>query len=358
MTGLEIAQCRLKNQHIFQARFERPEDVVAWLGAVQAQDYGAAKWAVGLRLKGAKDDMVEQAFTTGSILRTHLLRPTWHFVAPADIRWMLALTAPRVHAANAYYYRKLELDQRTLNRSRAALIRALQGGCQLTRDELRHSLTRSGVATHGQHRMAYIMMSAELNGLVCSGARRGKQFTYTLLDERVPNTKTMNRLEALSKLVKRFFMSHGPATVQDFVKWSGLSTADAKCGLEEAKAELNYEVVNGRNYWFATLMPPAGMKRSTATKTPTAFLLPNYDEYTIGYKNHSVVFDVDPAQLVFNHLLVVNGLIVGTWKRTVKKDVVVITSNVFTRLTKAETSSIATAARKYGAFLNLPVVMA
>jgi hypothetical protein len=206
--------------------------------------------------------------------------------------------------------------------------------------------------------MAYIMMSAELDGLVCSGARRGKQFTYALLDERVAKTKTMNRLEALSELVKRFFMSHGPATVQDFVKWSGLSTADAKCGLEGAKTELNHEAMEGRVYWFATSMPPARTKNSTLTRTPTAFLLPNYDEYTIGYKNHSVGFDGKPGQLVFNHLLVVNGLIVGTWKRTLRKNAVVIASNVFIRLTKADTSSIAAAARRYGAFLNLPVLMA
>jgi len=331
---------------------------VAWLGAVQSQDYGAAKWALGLRLKRATDDAVEQAFARGSILRTHLLRPTWHFVAPADIRWILALTAPRVHAANAYYYRRLELDQRVLKRSRAALIKALHGGRQLTRDELRDSLSRSGVATHGLQRMAYIMMSAELDGLVCSGARRGKQFTYALLDERVPKSTTMNRFEALAELVKRFFVSHGPATIQDFVKWSGLTTVDAKCGLEGVKAELNHELVNSRTYWFATSMPSARIKNSTVTKTTTAFLLPNYDEYTVGYKNHTSVFEAERAQLVFNHLLVVNGLIVGTWKRTLQKNAVVITSNIFTPLTRAETSSIATAARKYGAFLNLPVVLA
>jgi len=332
--------------------------VVAWLGAVQSQDYGAAKWALGLRLKRATDDAVERAFARGSILRTHLLRPTWHFVAPADIRWILALTAPRVHAANAYYYRQLELDQRVLKRSRAVLIKALQGGRQLTRDELRDSFARSGIVTHGLLRMAYIMMSAELDGLVCSGARRGKQFTYALLDERVPKSTTMNRLEALAQLVKRFFVSHGPATIQDFVKWSGLTTVDAKCGFEGVKPELNHEVVNGRTYWSATSMSSARMKNSTVTKTPMAFLLPNYDEYTVGYKNHAAVFEAGRAQLVFNHLLVVNGLIVGTWKRTLQRNAVVITSNIFTPLTRAETSSIATAARKYGAFLNLPVVLA
>jgi hypothetical protein len=126
MTSLDIAHQRLLNQHVARATFKRPDDVVGWLGAVQAQDYAGAKWALGLRLRGATDDDVDQAFAKGSILRTHVLRPTWHFVLPADIRWMLALTAPRVHVVNAYMYRKLELDSAIFNRSNAALAKALE----------------------------------------------------------------------------------------------------------------------------------------------------------------------------------------------------------------------------------------
>src|SRR5438552_4591409 len=147
MINLDIAHQRLHNQLVTQRRFEKPGDVVQWLGAVQAQDYAAAKWAVGLRLEGATDDDIEQACTNGAILRTHVMRPTWHFVTPADIRWLLALTAPRVHAASAYYNRKLELDDAVFRYTHAVLANALQGGKQLTRDELASALQQVGRAT-------------------------------------------------------------------------------------------------------------------------------------------------------------------------------------------------------------------
>src|SRR6266581_6618700 len=133
MTNLDIAQQRLHNQLITQQTFEKPGDVVEWLGAVQAQDYAAAKWAVGLRSRGVTDDDIEQAFTSGAILRTHVMRPTWHFVVPADIRWMLTLTAPRVHALSAYYHRQQELDAAIFAKSHGLLTKALQGQTQLTR---------------------------------------------------------------------------------------------------------------------------------------------------------------------------------------------------------------------------------
>ncbi len=358
MTRLDIARQRLHNQHIARATFEKPSDVVAWLGAVQAQDYASAKWALGLRLQGATDRDIEQAFTEGSILRTHLMRPTWHFVTPADIRWMLALTAPRVHAVNAYMYRKLELDSALFKRSNAALAKALQGGKQLTRDELRGVLQKAGIATDGELRMGYIMMRAELDKIVCSGARRGRQFTYALLEERTPHAKTLKRDEALAELARRYFMSRGPATVQDFAKWSGLTTADARSGLEVVKAQLQHEVVDGQSYWFSTATP------SAKDVSPTAYLLSIYDEYISGYKDRSAIGDArHTAKLIalgnaLAYIIVVNGQIVGTWKRTLRKDAVVIETNIFTRLTKAENRAVAVAAHQYGAFLDLPVVLA
>jgi len=357
MTRLDIAHQRLLNQHIALATFEKPGDEVEWLGAVQAQDYAGAKWALGLRLQGATDDAIEQAFTDGSILRTHVLRPTWHFVTPANIRWMLALTAPRVHAVNAYMYRKLELDSAIFKRSNAALAKALHGGKQLTRDELRGVLQKVGIATAGELRMGYLMMRAELDGIVCSGARRGKQFTYTLLDERAPHAKTLERDEAVAELARRYFVSRGPATVQDFAKWSGLTTTDARSGLEVVKAQLRQEVVDGQSYWFSTSTP------SAKDVSPTAYLLSIYDEYISGYKDRSAIGDARHAAKLsalgnaLAYIIVVDGQIVGTWKRTLRKGAVVIETNLFTRLTKAENRAIAEAAHQYGAFLDLPVVL-
>jgi len=223
MINLDIAHRRLHNQHITRRTLETPQALVEWLGAVQAQDFAAAKWALGLRLQGVTDDDIEQAFTDGAILRTHVMRPTWHFVSPADIRWLLALTAPHVRAASAYYNRKLELDDAVFRRTNAVLANALQGGKQLTRDELASALQQAGIATDGEQRVTYIMMRAELDGVICSGARRGKQFTYALLAERAQQARTLDRDEALAELTMRYFTSHGPATIQDFVWWSGLT---------------------------------------------------------------------------------------------------------------------------------------
>src|SRR5260370_8551736 len=222
MTNLDIAHRRLHNQLITRPMFEKPEDIVRWLGAVQSQDYAAAKWAVGLRMQGVTDDVIEQAFTDGSILRTHVMRPTWHFVAPADIRWMLTLTAPRINALNAYYYRKLELDDAVFRHSNAVLGKALQGSKQLTRSELASVLQQAGIAADNLLRSTYIIMHAELDGIICSGARRGKQFTYALLDEQVPPTRALDRDEALGEFARRYFTSQAPATLHNFLWWSRL----------------------------------------------------------------------------------------------------------------------------------------
>ncbi len=312
-----------------------------------------AKWALGLRLKGATDEVVELAFTNGSILRTHIMRPTWHFVTPADIRWMLALTAPRVNAIGALYFRKLELDQAVFSKSHAAITKALQGGNMLTRDELRGVLEAAGVPTRGPLRMGYIMMRAELDGIISSGPRRGKRFTYVLLEERVPQVPRISRDEALAELARRFYLSHGPATVHDYSKWSGLTVGDARIGLESVKNLIVHEELNGRTYWFT---PPTSAARM---KSPTAFLLPIYDEYTIGYKEHSAVFDMSKiVDLVFAHTLVIDGQVSGAWKRTLKKDSVIIETNTVAPLTAAERASGEVAAHQYGKFLSLSMALA
>jgi hypothetical protein len=357
VTNLNIAQQRLLNQHIARPAFKTPADVVDWLVAVQAQDYTGAKWALGLRLRGASDDDIERAFAAGDILRTHVLRPTWHFVTPADIRWLLALTAPRVHALNALYYRRLELDRTVFKRSHAALVKALRGGKQLTRDELRAVFQKAGIATTGELRMSYLMMQAELDGIVCSGPRRGKQFTYALLAERAPHARTLERDEALAELARRYFVGRGPASVQDFAKWSGLTIRDAGRGLEDVKGQLRREVVDGQTYWL-----PASASL-TKVKSPTAHLLSIYDEYVSGYKDRSAIAGERQAARLnalgnaLSYIVIVDGRIVGTWKRTLSKDAVAIETHIFTTLTKAENRAVAQAAQRYGEFLGLLVTL-
>jgi len=354
LATFDIAHQRLRNQHLSTPTFTAASEVVGWLGAVQAQDYLAAKWALSLRMANAVDDDIERAFSDGAILRTHVMRPTWHFVTPADIRWLLALTAPRVHAVNATMYRQRELDPQTFKRSNAALVKALQGGIQLTRVELRAVLERARVATGDTLRMSYLMMRAELDGIICSGARRGKQSTYQLLAGSARKSTTLARDEALAELKGRYFTSHGPATVQDFAWWSGLTLADVRSGIEMVGAQLSHEEYDGQIYWFAATTPPP-----TAGKSQWAYLLPNYDEYTISYRDHSGVFDpANLSNLIFSHMIVIAGRIAGTWKRTLTKNTVMIETNTFMPLSNADQRAVTIAAQRYGAFLGMPVVMA
>ena len=357
MRASDIPGHRLHNQRLSRPTLAKPSDVVEWLCAVQAQDFLAAKWALGSRMRAATDEAVERAFTKGSILRTHVLRPTWHFVLPADIRWMLALTAPRIRAAMASRHRQLELDERTFRRAGAAIARALEGGAELTRDELRDVIRKAGVANPDLQRMTHIMMRAELDEVVVSGARRGKQFTYALLDARAPHARSLDRDAALEELTLRYFKTRGPATVQDFAKWSGLTVADARNGLEAVQSQLQRDDVGGRRYWFPA---PA---RTRKPPSPTAYLLSIYDEYISSYKYRSAVVAAGHARKLvgmgnaLTSVIVVDGQIVGTWKRTLTRKTVNVETRFFERPTKSEQRAVAAEARRYAEFLGMPVVI-
>jgi DNA glycosylase AlkZ-like len=344
---------RLRNQKLARPELRRPEDVVAWLGAVQSQDYPGAKWGLGLRMKGFTDADVDRAFDDGRILRTHILRPTRHFVAHADIRWMLALSGPRVNATNAHYYRKVGLDDRTLSRCLTALQRALEGGKSLTRQELRSVLEKAGLQSAGM-RLAYVVMRAELDGVVCSGPRRGKQFTYALLDERVPRARSLDRDEALAALAGRYFSSHGPATLRDYVWWSGLTTKDARAGIEMAKPTLVQEDLNGLTYWHA---PSQSLVRRISS---SIHLLPNYDEYLIAYKDRGAIAAALPSPKVFDaygHFFIVEGRFMGTWRRAIGPTRASVTVSPFRALSRSERRDLDAQVARYGKFLNLPVTL-
>lgn len=352
---LNIIANRLHNQHLSRPAFETPAEVVQWLGAVQAQDYAAAKWAVGLRMKGGSDAALDQALADGSIIRTHVMRPTWHFVTPADVRWMLELTARHIHAAMAYYFRRLGLDAAVFKRSNLALAKALEGGKQLTRLELVSVLKQRGIQTDSLV-FLHILLHAEIDMIICSGGRRGTQFTYALLDERAPHARRMKRDEALAELARRYFTGHGPATVQDFAWWAGLTVAEAKSGTELARPGIINEEADGQTYWFAASAPPV------KAIPRTAWLLPNYDEYMVGYSDRTVIIDPEHskkldgfATALLNNSLVINGRIVGTWKRTFTKDTAVIEVKLLASLNKSETRELDAAVERYGRFLGMPV---
>jgi len=330
---------------------------VQWLGAVQSQDYTGAKWAVAQRMSPTSESTLEQAFADGTLLRTHVLRPTWHFVAPADIRWMLALTAPHVHAINASYYRKNELDEAVFTRCQTLITKALEGGKQLMRSELAEVLAQNGIDT-SDLRLTLIVMHAELEGLICSGAKRGKQFTYALLEERAPAAKALTRDEALAELTQRYFRSHGPATQKDYMTWSGLPAASAKTGIEMLKGLLVAEKVGKQTYWYVPTTIPA------KADTTTAHLLPNFDEYIGSKTYYEAIFDErqqpwGAAEIRgFPHALVMNGYIVGLWRRVIGKNQTTVELGPTPPLTESEREALATAAQRYSAFLEMPVVIA
>jgi hypothetical protein len=342
---------RLRSQRLVRPTARGAADVVSWLGAMQAQDYAGAKWGIGLRAVGADDGAIERAFSDGAILRTHMMRPTWHFVTPADIRWIQKLTGPRVQSLNALYYRKAGLDAPALRRGMKVLERSLRNLRFLTRAALGHELERSGLPLQGQS-LAYLMMYAELEGVVCSGPRDGKQFTYALLDERAAPVPGFSDDEALAELVRRYFTSHGPATFKDFAWWSGLTARDAAAGVAMIGRGLVHATIDGLTYWFAP--GPAAV----APASPAVFLLPIYDEFGIAYRDRKLLSSVArPRHIaerdVFAHLLVIDRELAGRWRRQVQARSATIDVQPFRSLARAEIRAVNAAVEKYGTFVGL-----
>ena len=336
------------NQHISDPQFKDPADVVEYMVAMQAQDYAGAKWAVGLRMQNANDLVIEQAITEGKILRTHLLRPTWHFVSPADIRWILALSAPRINAINAGMYKKFEVDNAIFNKSNDVLVKVMHGNKHLTRAEITGSFNQAGIATDDL-RLTILLMHAELDAVICSGARSGKQFTYTLLDERVPQTPQLGHEEALIKLATGYFRSRGPATVHDFANWSGLTIADAAIGLENIKGQLISIETDGKTYWMTN------NNDAIIAAKHKAYLLPAFDEFAIAYKYRDALvnpkYRAQARHVIFDPAIVIDNQVMGNWKRTIKNNRVDISLNLYGKLNKAQTQAVDIAANRFEKFL-------
>lgn len=369
MKTSELIRRRLANQHLVASALRTPLDVVSTQGAVQSQDFYGALWGLALRLQprsvfaskrsersnpqeGWTEPEVEAWFTDGRILRLHILRPTWHFVAPADVRWMLMLSAPRVHTLNGHMYRKLGVDGPAQKRALKIFQRALEGGQQLTRTELAGALQAGSVPEAQGQRLAYFVMFAELEGLLTSGPRRGKQFTYMLLDERAPaRDRLPARQDALAELARRYFGARGPATAHDFAWWSGLTIADCRAGAQAAG--LHSAELDGKTYWWSEARPLAKSARG-------AWLLPNFDEYGIGFADRSHTEPNDyksfwaGGALMLPHFYVINGRTAGMWKRELQNDEVHITlQSPFGGNAAADARALKASIKRYGEFLGL-----
>ncbi len=351
-----IVQRRLHTQRLAGPKFQTPIDAVAFFGAVQAQDFLPAMWALGMRTEGATEPRVEQAINDRQIVRTWPFRGTIHFVTPADIRWMLQLSAPRAFRDNARL-RELGLDESAFAQSRRAIENVLGNGLPLSRQSLLRALDDAGVSTAGQ-RGYHILMRHSLEGLICVGPREGKQQTFVLLDAWLPPGRVLSRDEALAELARRYFTSHGPATAKDFIWWCGLAAAEARAGLEMVKSQLAQEAIDGEVYWFdsaAVIME--------ITPSPLAHLLPFVDEYMVAYKDRDAISLpeynalVDSGNIIFHQPILIDGRVAGTWTRKLKKDAVVITTNLLRLLTTAEKDALAAAAERFGSYLGLAAVL-
>ncbi|MBW8326273.1 MAG: winged helix DNA-binding domain-containing protein [Prolixibacteraceae bacterium] len=349
MTHTTIASLRLLNQQIATPRLKTAKELVSWMGAMQAQDYNHAKWAIGVRLPHLTEIQIETAFNKGEIIRTHLMRPTWHFVSANDIYWMLELTAPQIKSAMKSRNRELGLTESVFGKSQEILVKVLEGNKSITRDELSVQLNKYGISTDGQ-RLPHILMEAEIDRIICSGQIQGKKQTYALLSERVPKKVILTKEEALAKLAKTYFTSHGPATLPDFIWWSGLPVTDARKALEMNKPTLISETIDTETYWFADTV-------STPSTIPdSVYLLPAFDEYLISYKNRRAAISIDHHKKavsnngIFWPIIVVNGQISGLWKRTVKKDTVLIELDHFRPHDQKEVQLIGKAAETFGRY--------
>ncbi|SEW30481.1 winged helix DNA-binding domain-containing protein [Chitinophaga arvensicola] len=350
MTVTDIAALRLQHQQLIKTSIRKPEDIVSFFGAMQAQEYGNSKWGIGVRLPGSKDSDIEKALASKAIIRTTAFRGTLHLIAAADVRWVIQIIAPAVKTRMGSLLRKLEMNDAFLQNTNQLITKALAGGNYQTRKDLTTLLQSKGVNTD-DHRMDHIIYHAAVDGLICNGPWQGKQPTFALLDEWLPGKVAFTRDQSLVILAQRFFISHGPATVPDFAQWAGITLTDAKAGLEGTKATLKSLVLNDVTYWM-------GPQKKQPTPD-TALLLPAFDEYFIGYKDRSTLIDMAFSKKVitpngiFSPILVRNGQVIGTWKRTIKKDSVTIAVDLFKPLKKADLKAFEPAALQYAEFMEL-----
>ena len=357
MTNRQIANARLRNSGLVDHRFTTPEEVVRWFGAVQSQDVPGALWGIAQRMSGEPTvGPVGAAMDEGRIVRTHALRPTWHFLVPSELRWIQGLTGGRVHQANGSLYRRLGLGETEFARADAAIRDALRGGNALTREELRAAVGTTGIAIDDVLVITYLVMHAELEAIIVSGPRRGKQATYMLVDERIRPASARDRADALRELTLRYFRSHGPALVHDMAWWSGLTVGQVREGVELAGDALDRRRVDGKDYVAAS-----DSWNDEPSPRPHVLLLPNYDEAVASYRDYSPVIDDafsrprSASDVLGAHIVVRDGLVIGGWRRALSPTKVTVTATLLVPLTPADTTAVESAAAAFGRFLGLAV---
>ncbi|HEX8346685.1 MAG TPA: winged helix DNA-binding domain-containing protein [Actinoplanes sp.] len=349
-----IAARRLHTHHLWGPPLATAEDVVEFFGAMQAQEFVPAKWSIAQRAADATDGVMTALIDDGVLLRTHVVRPTWHFVLAEDLRRLLAVTGPRVHALNAYQYRALGLDDEVAGTTNGLIAAALAGGRQMTRTEIGSLLAEHGIPATGL-RLGYVLMRAELDAVIVSGAPRGRQHTYALFDDRVPAADPVPPEEALADLTLRYFRSRGPATVRDYVRWSSLTVADARAGLSMVGSQLERTDVAGRTYWSAHGTDPAPVD------SPRIDLIQAYDEYVMSYSESRDVMlgqvtVPDANRVAYLHTILVDGRLAGHWKHTVRARKVIVDTYLYHPLDERGSRAMDAAVRRFGMYFDAEAI--
>lgn len=351
-----IAQLRLQSQLLLGHKLNTPKQVVQWMGAMQAQNHDMAKWAVGVRLEGFNDKEIEKSLEDGSIVRTHAPRPTWHLIAGEDIRWMLKLSEPGIKKSISYTCRKMGLNEKVFDQCNDIIAKVLSGNNHLTRNELSQELQIAGIDIDS-YRLGYIIYYAETTGVMCNGTRKGKEITYALLDEKVPYVAPLPREEALAKLALRYFTSHGPATLDDFTWWSGLSKGNSRLALASIQSNLGSMEIGDITFWFSPGL-------LDVPKQDTTYLLPAFDELLVSYKERSPSLHshfskkVVTPNGIFKPIIAINGKVIGIWKRTITKNHILLEPDYFNSSDKLNKKELLEAGMKYGAFMDSKIRLA
>ena len=345
-----IARSRLSGLGLRVATQATPGEVVGRLTAMQAQDYGYARWSVAQRqTEPAEAATIDAAFDEGRILRTHVLRPTWHYVVPGDLRWLVSLSGPCVEAANGRRYKDLGLDAHTLGRSNEVIGQAVSDRAR-TRRELALALEERQVSTAG--RLSELLMHAELTAVICSGPMRGKQHTYAAFDGRVADERGPEGDEALAELTWRYFSTRGPATLADFSWWSGLGAGHARQGLALARSRLSSRRLDDRTYWFLDRGTPAAADRGVD-------LVQCFDELIISYRQSRDVLQTAEAAFAvpgdldgFRHVVLLGGRLLGHWRAHPSGAGVRIETRTPGRLDKRVQLALSRAIERYRLFVG------
>jgi hypothetical protein len=355
MNELNIPALREVNQKLGATKYRTAKEVTSWMGAIQAQDYSMSKWAIGVRLHNSTEASVDSEIDSGKIVRTHLLRPTWHFVSSDDIYWILKLTAPKIKALSGSREKQLELTNDVFSKSSRIIERSLRDNNHLTRSELIAELKKFSVNVE-ENRASHIFMRAELDGIICSGKQKNGKQTYAILEEWIPQGRRFTKDEALKELALRYFSSHGPATINDFTWWSGLNLTDARLAVKLNEGSFRAEVMANKTYLMADSL------FESADYTDNFIMLPSYDEFLIAYNDRSASLShVDNWKVIsgngiFYPLILHDGNVIGTWRRNLKKDKVVICKKIFIGGAPGVEKGIEISLAKYSEFIGKELI--